>query len=313
MREPQRFRRKPQPPIEAEQFWPETNPLPFADRAACCFDRDFGWFVTTTHGQRTRIVEGDWIVPEPDGRGFYPVKPHIFTETYEPVPLLPVAAPLQARIDEALEHLKAARLEADKRGKATLVEYDMDKRISFAQAALMGKGIVQLESPVAALETGTAQADDVTALITTLTKWKDEGIEDECTCSTAFKGRHQGEPNCPVTDVLIEVLDKLNAAPAPETSALVAKLQAVNIALGEMAEASEYRGERNAIQSLSADVCDVIAALARPEGQTPPSPPSLETECCAKPIAADQRFCPKCGYEALVADTPTPSPAAPET
>lgn len=84
-----RFQRRPQPPIEAEQFWPETNPLPFANRAACCFDKDFGWFVMTTHGQRTRIVDGDWIVPEPDGRGFYPVKPHIFTETYEPLPPAP--------------------------------------------------------------------------------------------------------------------------------------------------------------------------------------------------------------------------------
>ena len=42
-------------------------------------------FVTTIHGQKTRVVEGDWIIPEPDGKHFYPVKPDIFEATYERV------------------------------------------------------------------------------------------------------------------------------------------------------------------------------------------------------------------------------------
>ena len=76
-----RFRKKPIV-IEAEQFHPVTDPLPFWNRGACNFDGD-RWFVVTAHGQETIIVDGDWIIPEPDGRGFYPCKPDIFEATYE--------------------------------------------------------------------------------------------------------------------------------------------------------------------------------------------------------------------------------------
>lgn len=78
-----KFRKKPVV-IEAEQFWPDCRPLPFAARAACALDEE-GWYVITAHGQRTTVVGGDWIIPEPDNRGFYPVKPDIFTATYEPI------------------------------------------------------------------------------------------------------------------------------------------------------------------------------------------------------------------------------------
>jgi hypothetical protein len=80
-----KFRKKPVV-IEAEQFHDDSGnraPLPFADRGACNFDGG-EWYVVTAHGQRTRIVDGDWIIPEPDGRGFYPCKPDIFAATYEP-------------------------------------------------------------------------------------------------------------------------------------------------------------------------------------------------------------------------------------
>lgn len=77
-----KFRKKPIE-IEAEQFFVD-NPLPFADRCACKFDGE-RWFVVTAHGQETTIVDGDWIIPEPDGRGFYPCKPDIFENTYDPV------------------------------------------------------------------------------------------------------------------------------------------------------------------------------------------------------------------------------------
>ena len=45
------------------------------------------WFgnVITIHGQRTKVVEDDWIISEPDGIHFYPCKPDIFKKTYEPV------------------------------------------------------------------------------------------------------------------------------------------------------------------------------------------------------------------------------------
>ena len=78
-----KFRKKPVV-IEAEQFLPETEPLPFREQRACSLGPD-GWYVTTAHGQRTAIVSGDWIISEPDNRGFYPCKPDIFEMTYEPV------------------------------------------------------------------------------------------------------------------------------------------------------------------------------------------------------------------------------------
>ena len=77
-----KFRKKPVV-IEAEQFRPGVAPLPFEARMACMLD-DEGWYVVTAHGQRTPIVDGDWIIPEPDSRGFYPCKSDIFKATYDP-------------------------------------------------------------------------------------------------------------------------------------------------------------------------------------------------------------------------------------
>lgn len=78
-----RFRKKPLV-IEAEQFHPGSRPLPFAFRCACNLGPD-GWYVVTAHGHETRIVDGDWIIPEPNGKGFYPCKPDIFAATYDQV------------------------------------------------------------------------------------------------------------------------------------------------------------------------------------------------------------------------------------
>lgn len=78
-----KFRKKPII-IDAEQFFEDKAPLPFWDRCACMLDND-GWYVITVHGQRTVIVDGDWIIPEPDNRGFYPCKPDIFEKTYEKI------------------------------------------------------------------------------------------------------------------------------------------------------------------------------------------------------------------------------------
>jgi hypothetical protein len=45
------------------------------------------WFgeVITIHNQRVRVVEGDWIITEPNGLNHYPCKPDIFEKTYEPI------------------------------------------------------------------------------------------------------------------------------------------------------------------------------------------------------------------------------------
>lgn len=42
-------------------------------------------YVMTTHNQMVFLSDGDWIVAEPDGNGYYPIKPHIMEQTYEVV------------------------------------------------------------------------------------------------------------------------------------------------------------------------------------------------------------------------------------
>jgi len=42
--------------------------------------------VHTAHDSQIVLLSvGDWIMPEPDNRGFYPIKPDIFRATYEAV------------------------------------------------------------------------------------------------------------------------------------------------------------------------------------------------------------------------------------
>ena len=47
--------------------------------------RSFTGEVTTIHGQRTKVILGDWIITEPDGVHHYPCKPDIFEQTYDKV------------------------------------------------------------------------------------------------------------------------------------------------------------------------------------------------------------------------------------
>jgi len=42
-------------------------------------------YVVTAHGQRAYLEPGDWVITEPENRGFYPCKDDIFRATYEPV------------------------------------------------------------------------------------------------------------------------------------------------------------------------------------------------------------------------------------
>ncbi len=41
------------------------------------------FYVVTIHDQRAYLADGDWILPEPDGKHYYPCKPDIFEATYE--------------------------------------------------------------------------------------------------------------------------------------------------------------------------------------------------------------------------------------
>ena len=66
---------------------------------------DYSPYVVTIHGQRCYIEQYDWIVPEPDGVHFYPVKPGIFATTYEPVEATPSRSTLSPTERERLAQL----------------------------------------------------------------------------------------------------------------------------------------------------------------------------------------------------------------
>lgn len=80
------FRKKPVV-IEAEQWFPDGPKI-----KGVCWERrsgDDGEFlypyVTTIHDQRAYLAPGDWVIPEAQEGRYYPCKPDIFAETYEPV------------------------------------------------------------------------------------------------------------------------------------------------------------------------------------------------------------------------------------
>jgi hypothetical protein len=88
-----KFRKKPIV-IEAEQFTVGPDRVPrrlpgmtlWDDDPSGLRPRDMSWgYVVTIHGQRAHVQHGDWIIPEPDGIHFYPVKPDIFVATYEAI------------------------------------------------------------------------------------------------------------------------------------------------------------------------------------------------------------------------------------
>lgn len=76
-----KFRKKPVV-IEANQFTghPCDDPVGVWRRP-----EDDSPYVVTIHDQRVYLSPGDWIVPEPDGVHYYPVKSDIFAATYEPI------------------------------------------------------------------------------------------------------------------------------------------------------------------------------------------------------------------------------------
>jgi hypothetical protein len=84
-----RFRKKPVV-VEATQWFPGVY---FSGVTEVVHDPGDGTTVsngygicTTAHGQQTIVAAGDWVIAEPNGRGYYPCKPDIFEETYEPAP-----------------------------------------------------------------------------------------------------------------------------------------------------------------------------------------------------------------------------------
>lgn len=43
------------------------------------------YYVTTIHGQKTEIVDKDYVIEEPDGVHYYPCKPDVFEKKYVPL------------------------------------------------------------------------------------------------------------------------------------------------------------------------------------------------------------------------------------
>lgn len=82
-----KFRKKPIV-IEAEQYAPNMEVLPKGvteESTGSDLTGHISAYVITIHLQKCYIQPGDWIIPEPDGIHYYPVKPDIFAATYEAV------------------------------------------------------------------------------------------------------------------------------------------------------------------------------------------------------------------------------------
>jgi hypothetical protein len=84
------FRRKPGKPVEAWQYTQqdvdtETAPHGMCNSMECHEEHNFPHVHTMHAGQIVKLEVGDWILPEPDGKHFYPVKDEVFQDTYEKV------------------------------------------------------------------------------------------------------------------------------------------------------------------------------------------------------------------------------------
>lgn len=78
------YRKKPVV-IEAVQYVEYGRLVKGMCNSMSCFREHDKPHVHTIHGNQVVLLEvGDWIIPEPDGKHFYPVKPDIFEATYEP-------------------------------------------------------------------------------------------------------------------------------------------------------------------------------------------------------------------------------------
>lgn len=80
-----KFRKRPLV-ITAEQYHNVPNGWPKGVCAGCdAVGLSIGPHVHTAHNnQAVELEDRDWIVPEPDGVHYYPIKDNIFEATYEP-------------------------------------------------------------------------------------------------------------------------------------------------------------------------------------------------------------------------------------
>jgi hypothetical protein len=81
-----KFRKKPIE-IEAEQYKAYGMLVKGMCNSLTCFIHVYAKpHVHTIHKDQIVTLEvGDWVIPEPDGEHYYPVKNDIFLETYEQI------------------------------------------------------------------------------------------------------------------------------------------------------------------------------------------------------------------------------------
>jgi hypothetical protein len=84
-----KYRKKPVV-VEADQWYPSFGRVPgVCTGGVNCLAPDpvrSRPHVHTAHGRQAVTLEpGDYVIAEPDGRGYYPCKPDTFAATYEPV------------------------------------------------------------------------------------------------------------------------------------------------------------------------------------------------------------------------------------
>ena len=79
-----KFRKKPTI-VEAEQYIEYGKLVKGMCNSQSCFvEGNRKPHVHTIHNNQMVILDvGNWIIPEPDGKHFYPCKPDIFDRTYE--------------------------------------------------------------------------------------------------------------------------------------------------------------------------------------------------------------------------------------
>lgn len=81
-------------------------------------------YVITIHNQLVYILPDDWIVPEPDGKHYYPIKPEIFAASYEPVEE-PNTQSAQMQLEQAIE-IATQALDHNEMGLAVALDLGMD-------------------------------------------------------------------------------------------------------------------------------------------------------------------------------------------
>lgn len=74
-----RFRKKPVY-FNAEQWFPGKEVVGVQPPMR----GDDKYYVVTAHNQQVFLTPGDWVVAEPGGRGYYPIKADIFPTICDP-------------------------------------------------------------------------------------------------------------------------------------------------------------------------------------------------------------------------------------